>query len=88
MNHDIFQYVGIETQYSIIPLFHYSNWGGAPKFETIGTTNLNDGIEKGYDIALDTFDSSKMNRLVLITDAYANTGEIDSTIISQNTRIN
>jgi len=20
------------TQYSIIPLFHYSNWGGAPKF--------------------------------------------------------
>lgn len=56
--------------------------------ETIGTTNLNDGIEKGYDIALDIFDSSKMNRLVLITDAYANTGEIDSTIISQNTRIN
>jgi hypothetical protein len=25
MNRDIFQLDGIETQYSIIPLFHYSN---------------------------------------------------------------
>lgn len=51
-------------------------------------TNLNDGIQKGYQAALNTFDQTKLNRVVIITDAYANQGEVNSTLIAQNTRIN
>ncbi len=56
--------------------------------DVIGGTNLADGLQKGYEAALSTFDPTKMNRVVMITDAYANIGEVDSTVISQNTRIN
>lgn len=52
------------------------------------STNLNDGIQKGYQAAFNTFDQAKLNRVVIITDAYANQGEVNSTAIAQNTRIN
>lgn len=55
---------------------------------TGGSTNLDDGIKKGYTVAQQTFDSSKMNRVIILTDAYANQGEVDSSIISQHTKIN
>lgn len=58
------------------------------KLELIGGTNLAAGLQKGYEVALSTFDPAKMNRVVMITDAYANIGEIDSTVIAQNTAIN
>jgi hypothetical protein len=53
-----------------------------------GTTNLADGLDKGYQAALATFDPDKTNRVVMITDAYANTGVIDPAIISNNIVIN
>jgi Mg-chelatase subunit ChlD len=53
-----------------------------------GTTNLADGIDKAYQAALDTYDREKTNRVVILTDAYANTGEIDPTVIAQNVVIN
>jgi Mg-chelatase subunit ChlD len=52
------------------------------------TTNLNAGLVNGYTAALATFDPAKMNRVVLATDAYANTGEINPNTISQNIVIN
>ncbi len=56
--------------------------------ETLSSTNLNEGIEKGYAAALATYDPDKMNRVLILTDAWANTGEVDPKIISQHTRIN
>jgi hypothetical protein len=53
-----------------------------------GTTNLADGIDKAYQAALDTYDPEKTNRVVILTDAYANTGEIDPVVIAQNVVIN
>jgi len=35
-----------KTQYSNIPSFHYSNWGGAPKFKGI---HLIDRTIKGFE---------------------------------------
>ena len=56
--------------------------------EVISSTNLAAGLQSGYEVALRTFDQAKLNRVVIITDAYANVGEVDSTVISKNTRIN
>jgi Ca-activated chloride channel homolog len=53
-----------------------------------GSTNLDKGIQKAYEVALRTFDQERQNRLVILTDAYANSGEIDANIISKNTKIN
>ncbi len=56
--------------------------------EIEGGTNLAAGLKKGYEVAVGAFDPTKLNRVVMITDAYANIGEVDSTVISHNTRIN
>jgi len=53
-----------------------------------GSTNLDEGIKKAYELANASFDSSKQNRVIILTDAYANTGEVDASIISNNTKIN
>ncbi|MBN2536585.1 MAG: choice-of-anchor D domain-containing protein [Spirochaetales bacterium] len=53
-----------------------------------GSTNLADGIDKAYQVALATYDSEKTNRVVILTDAYANTGQIDPSVIAQNVIIN
>ncbi len=52
------------------------------------STNLNRGIQLAYQVANRQYDSEKSNRVVILTDAYANTGEVDPTIISQHTVIN
>ncbi len=54
----------------------------------LGTTNLADGIAKAYQAALATYDPEKTNRVIILTDAYANTGEIDPSVIAQNVIIN
>ncbi len=53
-----------------------------------GSTNLDIGIEKAYEVANRQYKPDKSNRVVIITDAYANTGVVDPEIISQNTTIN
>ncbi len=56
--------------------------------QTIGSTDLNQGLSTGYQLANYYFDASKTNRVIMLTDAYANTGVIDTTIISSNVEIN
>jgi Ca-activated chloride channel homolog len=52
------------------------------KLETIASTNLDEGIRVAYQVANRTYDPEKSNRVVILTDAYANTGEVDSTVIA------
>ena len=54
---------------------------------TISSTNLSAGIDRGYEAARETYDSSKLNRVLILTDAYANQGEVDAAVISNNIRI-
>lgn len=53
-----------------------------------GSTDLNKGVSHGYQVAHSSYDAAKKNRLVLLTDAFANTGEIDPQVISGHTSIN
>ena len=53
-----------------------------------GSTNLAAGIDAAYQAALNTYDPEKTNRVIILTDAYANTGQIDPAIIAQNVVIN
>lgn len=55
---------------------------------TAGSTNLDAGVSLAYQVAQEFYDPEKANRVVMLTDAYANTGEVDSSIIAQNTVIN
>ena len=55
---------------------------------TQGSTALNDGIEAAYLVARRTYDADKSNRIVMLTDAEPNTGEVDPKIISDNLVIN
>lgn len=47
-----------------------------------GGSDLHAGLVKGYKLADQYFDETKLNRLVLISDGGANVGVIDRTIIS------
>ena len=53
-----------------------------------GTTNLDHGINEAYSAANVLFDPEKSNRVIILTDANANTGEVDPAIIAQHTVIN
>lgn len=55
---------------------------------TSGSTNLNAGVVVAYQLANRYYDENKANRIVMLTDAYANTGEVDTTVIAENTLIN
>ncbi len=75
-----------------------SNWSYSANDETMlneinalstqGSTNLNAGIKNAYQVANDSYDKNKSNRVIILTDAMANTGEIDPQVISQYTQIN
>ena len=58
------------------------------RLETQGATNLDKGIALAYTVANRNFDSDKSNRVIILTDAFANTGEIDASIIASHTTIN
>jgi Ca-activated chloride channel homolog len=49
-----------------------------------GGTNLNGGLVSGYELAQQVFDSSKVNRLVLISDGIANAGVTNIELIAEN----
>jgi len=53
-----------------------------------GGTDLNQGITKAYELATNVYDDQRENRVLLITDAYANTGVTNATTISNQTNIN
>lgn len=53
-----------------------------------GSTALNAGIQKAYEEATASFDPEKSNRVIILTDAKANVGEVNPTLISQNVTIN
>ncbi len=55
---------------------------------TQGSTNLNAGIENAYRVANESYDKNKTNRVIILTDAMANTGEVNPKLISQYTQIN
>ena len=58
------------------------------QLDASGSTNLAQGIQQGYAVAQATYESDKLNRVVIVTDADANTGEIDPTVVSRETVIN
>lgn len=53
-----------------------------------GSTNLNRGITLAYEVANRSYDATKANRVIILTDAYANTGEIAPEVIADHTVIN
>ena len=57
-------------------------------FATTGSTDIGNGIDLAYQVANRNFDADKANRLILITDANVNTGEIDPDEIARPTTIN
>jgi Mg-chelatase subunit ChlD len=56
--------------------------------KTESSTNLNAGLTEAYAVARKTFDATKINRVVMLTDAFANAGEVNAELVSQATRIN
>ncbi|HEX2731503.1 MAG TPA: VWA domain-containing protein [Polyangiaceae bacterium] len=48
-----------------------------------GSTDVNLGLQKGYALADGSYQSTHNNRVILITDALANTGETNEDMIAQ-----
>ena len=55
---------------------------------TRGSTNIAAGVTLAYEVANRTFDPDKANRVIMITDAFVNTGELDPEEIARPTTIN
>jgi Ca-activated chloride channel family protein len=47
-----------------------------------GSTNLHAGLVRAYELAQENYNPNRMNRVVLISDAQANTGIVDLEIIA------
>jgi Ca-activated chloride channel homolog len=62
--------------------------GLATALQASGGTDLNAGLELGYQIAQKSFDPQKLNRVVLISDGMANVGVTDETIIGNGAALN
>ena len=53
-----------------------------------GGTGLDAGLSRAYKVATETYDTNKLNRVIILTDAEANVGEVDATIVAEKTEIN
>jgi len=80
---------------AVVALENFDYQGDASKFlsvvrslQTQGGTNLNAGITTAYQLAQKSFVPGKLNRVLMLTDAYANIGEVDPSVLSKQTRIN
>lgn len=51
-----------------------------------GSTNLHQGLTQGYQLASKLYDSEKLNRVILVTDAIANTGELSKDLMASITK--
>ena len=54
--------------------------------QTEGSTNLEDGLDIGYDLAAKCFDPEATNRVVVCTDGVANNGVTDPKILLENVK--
>ena len=55
----------------------------ADKLTADGSTDLHAGLVKGYDLARAHYDSTRMNRVVLVSDGVANVGVVDEDMIAK-----
>lgn len=66
-----------------------SRWLDAVEsLKTESGTNLNRGLETAYVLAKKYYDADKTNRVMMLTDAYANQGQVSAEVIAENTRLN
>lgn len=54
--------------------------------QALGSTNLHDGLVSGYDLANKYYEGKKNNRVIMLTDAIANTGLVNEQLSSTVTR--
>jgi Ca-activated chloride channel family protein len=57
------------------------------KLSVDSSTDLDGGLKKGYAIASSTYDPSRMNRVVLISDGEANVGQTNADIIGASSHM-
>jgi Mg-chelatase subunit ChlD len=55
---------------------------------TEGGTDLESGMKLAYNLARKYYDSQKINRVLMLTDAFANAGDTDVNRVSYHTRMN
>ena len=88
---DVVSIVSFDTSAQIeLEDWHYGESGyieRVNRLHTQGSTNLNAGIDLAYTVAMRNFDDTKANRVIILTDAYANTGVIDPSVIAKRTVI-
>ena len=66
-----------------------ADWQAAVSaLKTEGGTNLNSGLEKAYALAQKTYNPEKTNRVMMLTDAFANQGQVNADLVARNTQIN
>ena len=86
---DVVSIISFDTSAQIkLEGWHYGESGYRETIDglyTRGSTNLNAGIDLAYTVAMRNFDDTKANRVVILTDAYANTGIIDPSAIARRT---
>lgn len=80
---------------SAVALENFNYTGDASQYltavrnlQTQGGTNLDAGIRTAYTLAQKSYQPGKLNRVLMLTDAFANIGEVDASVISDKTRIN
>jgi uncharacterized protein YegL len=56
------------------------------RIQPAGATNINSGLMLGYDEALRHFSRERTNRVILLTDGIANTGEVNPVRIASNSQ--
>ncbi|NUO50995.1 MAG: VWA domain-containing protein [Polyangiaceae bacterium] len=59
----------------------------ANSLATNGGTNLNAGLVKGYELAQQTYNPNRLNRLILISDGGANVGVTEEEMIGMNSEL-
>ncbi len=62
--------------------------GIANSLSANGGTDLSAGLNKGYALAQKNFESTKLNRVIVISDGVANVGQTDEKIIGQGALLN
>lgn len=55
--------------------------------KTEGGTDLNAGLKQAYAVAREAYQPEAINRVLMLTDAYANRGQVDAGEIARSTRI-